>query len=103
MSRMETRPERHIKLGRALHVSASNDLQAPSSARPSDATKRDPSSCQNALAKALPGIKTTVFRASLTVRPPLRTSHGTTSPVAGIQTQQPENKTKRPSKKYGAA
>jgi hypothetical protein len=36
------------------------------------------------------GIKSPVFEGPLTVRPPLRTDHGTASPVAGIKKNNPK-------------
>jgi hypothetical protein len=36
------------------------------------------------------GIKSPVFEGKLTVRPPLRTGHGTTSPVTGIKKNNPK-------------
>ena len=56
-----TRPERRIKFGRALHVSASYDLQAPSSARPRMPRSETFPVTKTHWRRALPGIKTTVF------------------------------------------
>jgi hypothetical protein len=49
------------------------------------------------------GIKSPVFEGPLNVRPPLRTSHGTTSPVAGIKKNNPKANQSAHFKRYGAA